>query len=69
MLLPAYQRPLVAKLVQRMNEPRNHIQMLIGPRQTGKSTALQQALEAACSVVACSKAYLRVESICATCHR
>lgn len=69
MLLPAYQRPLVAKLVQRMNEPRNHIQMLIGPRQTGKSTALQQALEhvdipahvASASIDASSRDWLRAQ--------
>ncbi len=69
MLLPAYQRPLVAKLVQRMNEPRNHIQMLMGPRQTGKSTALQQALEhvdipahvASASIDAASRDWLRAQ--------
>lgn len=40
-----YERPLVSTLVTRMNEPRRFIQMLIGPRQTGKSTAIRQALE------------------------
>lgn len=39
-----YQRSLVKILVNRMNEPRRFIQMLIGPRQTGKSTALRQAI-------------------------
>lgn len=39
-----FRRSLVATLAQRMNEPRHFIQMLIGPRQTGKSTALRQAL-------------------------
>ncbi len=42
---PEYRRPLVHTLIDRMNEPRRFIQMLIGPRQTGKSTALRQALE------------------------
>ena len=38
-------RPVVSTLVSRMNETRRYIQMLIGPRQTGKSTAIRQALE------------------------
>lgn len=41
---PQYQRPLVANLISRICEPRRYIQMLVGPRQTGKSTALRQAL-------------------------
>lgn len=44
MTLPSYQRPIVETLVKRMGEPRRFIQMLIGPRQTGKSTAIRQAL-------------------------
>lgn len=40
-----YKRALVDTLVQRMNEPRRFIQILLGPRQTGKTTALSQALE------------------------
>ncbi|MEA5020129.1 MAG: AAA family ATPase [Gordonibacter sp.] len=43
-MLP-YQRPLVTTLVNRMNEPRRFMQILIGPRQTGKSTAIKQALQ------------------------
>lgn len=43
-MVQEYRRPLVSTLVARMNEPRKFIQMLIGPRQTGKSTALRQAL-------------------------
>lgn len=39
-----YERPIVKTLVSRMEEPRRFIQMLIGPRQTGKSTAIRQAL-------------------------
>lgn len=42
--MPEYCRPIVNTLTSRMNEPRRFIQMLIGPRQTGKSTALRQAL-------------------------
>lgn len=45
MVIPTYQRPLVKTLAERMNEPRRFIQMLIGPRQTGKSTAIRQALQ------------------------
>lgn len=41
----AYSRALVHTLADRMRERRRFIQMLIGPRQTGKSTALRQALE------------------------
>ena len=40
-----YRRSIVNTLVNRMHEPRRFIQMLIGPRQTGKSTALRQAVE------------------------
>lgn len=40
-----FRRPVVSTLVSRMNETRRYIQMLIGPRQTGKSTAIRQALE------------------------
>lgn len=45
MSIPPYRRPLVKTLIERMNEPRKFIQMLIGPRQTGKSTAIRQALK------------------------
>lgn len=40
-----FQRQLVDKLVSRINEPRRFIQILLGPRQTGKTTALNQALK------------------------
>lgn len=40
-----YRRPLVSTLAARMLEPRRFIQMLVGPRQTGKSTAARQALD------------------------
>ncbi|MCI1667966.1 MAG: ATP-binding protein [Olsenella sp.] len=40
-----YQRSIVATLSQRMSEPRRFLQILIGPRQTGKTTAVTQALK------------------------
>lgn len=40
-----YVRSIVQTLVTRMNEPRRFIQILLGPRQTGKTTAVTQALE------------------------
>ena len=40
-----YTRKLVQTLVSRMNEPRRFIQILVGPRQTGKSTAIAQAVK------------------------
>ncbi len=39
-----YQRDIVGTLVERVNEPRRFMQILIGPRQTGKTTAVSQAL-------------------------
>lgn len=42
-----YQRPQAAVLVERLLEPRRHLQVLTGPRQVGKTTLVQQALEAA----------------------
>ena len=64
-----YQRPLVQTLAARMSEPRRFIQMLIGPRQTGKSTALRQALDlvelpchvALASIDASSRDWLRAQ--------
>jgi predicted AAA+ superfamily ATPase len=38
-----YKRAIVSKIVERLNEPRGFIQILIGPRQTGKTTAIDQA--------------------------
>jgi predicted AAA+ superfamily ATPase len=38
---------LVSQLVERLNEPRKFIQIVVGPRQTGKTTAVLQALEQA----------------------
>jgi uncharacterized protein len=40
-----FERSLVNTLVSRMQEPRNFIQVVVGPRQTGKSTAIGQALD------------------------
>jgi predicted AAA+ superfamily ATPase len=43
--LPQYARPQVAELVDRLGEPRRHIQVVLGPRQTGKTTLVLQTLE------------------------
>ena len=40
-----FQRSLVSQLAQRLKEPRRFIQIVAGPRQTGKTTAALQALE------------------------
>lgn len=40
-----YRRAVVSQLIQRACEPRCFIQVLVGPRQTGKSTALDQMLD------------------------
>lgn len=39
-----YERDLVGRLIKRMSEPRRFIQVVVGPRQTGKTTAVRQAL-------------------------
>jgi len=41
-----FKRKLVDQLLHRMREKRAFIQIIIGPRQTGKTTAVQQTLEA-----------------------
>ena len=41
-----YERSLVRQLVGRLREPRHFIQIVQGPRQTGKSTVVGQALAA-----------------------
>ena len=43
--LAMYQRGIVKTLVKRMREPRRFMQILLGPRQTGKTTSVIQALE------------------------
>jgi predicted AAA+ superfamily ATPase len=40
-----FKRKLVRGLVERLTEPRRFIQIVVGPRQTGKTTAVLQALE------------------------
>ncbi len=40
-----FQRKMVDVLIQRMNEPCSYIQIVNGPRQCGKTTALKQALQ------------------------
>ena len=40
-----FKRLLVSQLADRLNEPRRFIQIVVGPRQTGKTTAVLQALE------------------------
>ncbi|MDR0284994.1 MAG: DUF4143 domain-containing protein [Propionibacteriaceae bacterium] len=39
-----YQRALVQQLRGRLQEPRRFIQIVVGPRQTGKTTAVDQAI-------------------------
>ena len=40
-----FTRALVSQLTERLTEPRKFIQIVVGPRQTGKTTAVLQALE------------------------
>lgn len=40
-----FTRVLVSQLAKRLTEPRKFIQIVVGPRQTGKTTAVVQALE------------------------
>lgn len=40
-----YRRKLVSQIANRLEEPRQFIQIVVGPRQTGKTTAVIQALE------------------------
>lgn len=42
--LPSYQRPLVPLLRRRLEEERRFLQVMVGPRQVGKTTAVQQVL-------------------------
>lgn len=42
---PAFRHPIHEGLVARLREPRRFIQALTGPRQVGKTTAAQQAIE------------------------
>ncbi len=64
-----YERFIVNTLRVRVGEKRHHIQMLIGPRQTGKTTALRQLLShveipahsAATSIDTSSRDWLRAQ--------
>ncbi|HAM15136.1 MAG TPA: ATPase [Eggerthellaceae bacterium] len=40
-----FHRAIVETIAQRMREPRRFMQIVLGPRQTGKTTAVNQALE------------------------
>ena len=40
-----YTRPILRTVVDRMSEPRRFIQVLAGPRQVGKTTLVEQAME------------------------
>jgi predicted AAA+ superfamily ATPase len=42
---PHFERALVETLAKRMQEPRHFLQVVTGPRQTGKTTAIRQALD------------------------
>jgi hypothetical protein len=42
--VPAYRRPVLRTLLGRLREPRRLLQVLAGPRQTGKTTLARQAL-------------------------
>lgn len=42
--IPSYTRPILDRLIGRLREPRRFIQVLTGPRQTGKTTLARQAL-------------------------
>lgn len=41
-----YVRDTAKKLIKRLSEPRHFMQIVIGPRQTGKTTAVKQAVQA-----------------------
>jgi predicted AAA+ superfamily ATPase len=41
----SYERPIVEKITTRLDGPRQLIEVVTGPRQTGKTTAIKQALE------------------------
>jgi uncharacterized protein len=43
-MLPGYQRPFVSLLQDRLRQPASLIQVLIGPRQVGKTTGIRQLL-------------------------
>jgi len=45
MLTPTFKREIVQQLKHRLAEPRRFIQVVTGPRQVGKTTAVHQAVE------------------------
>ena len=42
-----FRRELSRTLEERLREPRSFIQVVMGPRQTGKTTAIKQAVKQA----------------------
>lgn len=40
-----YERSAIKGLIERMNEPRRFIQVLMGPRQVGKTTMVYQLFD------------------------
>ncbi len=44
--LPPYRRPILSTILARLQEPRRFIQVLAGPRQSGKTTLARQVLAA-----------------------
>ena len=45
MQLPIFKRDITKIICQRLREKRHFIQVINGPRQVGKTTAIQQVLE------------------------
>lgn len=43
--VPVYRRPIVETLFERVSEEPRFIQVLVGPRQTGKTTLTRQIME------------------------
>jgi predicted AAA+ superfamily ATPase len=43
---PGFQRSLALALAERLVEPRRFVQVVAGPRQTGKTTLVEQGLAA-----------------------
>lgn len=44
-LISMFQRPITAAIKTRLEEKRRHIQVMVGPRQAGKTTAIMQVLQ------------------------
>jgi hypothetical protein len=43
--MATYYRPILGKLVQRLAEPRRFLQIMVGPRQVGKTTLARQLMD------------------------